>query len=286
MRAQRHDLKLWTRQCLGLVVLALGCNALIDNELPTLAPNGAEGGDSQGGAAQAGASQGGGAAESGAAETAAESGGNVSFADAGEAGALGEGGAVGGTSDGVGGSSGFGGRSGSGGGGSSGTPDPCVSAPECAPGEQGSDTVSCDACNTGKAPRTRTCSADCTWGPWSTPGACQSTEECDPGTKSAAREVACPCGGKKTQQRTCSATCQWGGWTDTSTCDLNCCAEVVFCNSKQNMAAAAEFPGRGTWCRRRTEGGSCSNAEALADCMQNVADNCPNGVVPEFHIDY
>ena len=155
-----------------------------------------------------------------------------------------------------------------------------VATRACSPGQVGSEQVACGSCATGRAPRTRTCLADCTWGPWSALGACVSTEACVKGTVQT-RTVACACGGTKSQARTCSATCAWGAYADTSSCNLACCATVVFCDTPNDLAGVPAS--RGTWCRQTSS--ACTHAEVMTNCIETLASvDCV--LHPELFIDY
>jgi hypothetical protein len=155
-----------------------------------------------------------------------------------------------------------------------------VATRACSPGQVGSEQAACGSCLTGRASRTRTCLADCTWGPWSALGACVSTEACVKGAVQT-RTVACACGGTKSQARTCSTTCAWGAYTDTSSCNLACCATVVFCDTPNNLAGVPAS--RGTWCRQTSS--ACTHAEVMTNCIETLASvDCV--VHPELFIDY
>jgi hypothetical protein len=66
---------------------------------------------------------------------------------------------------------------------------------------------------------------------------------------------------------------------DTSGCDLECCTEIVYCNTPNDISPAS----RGTWCRETAA--ACSNEEVNADCYAD-ADVVCGGVVPELYIQY
>ena len=122
-----------------------------------------------------------------------------------------------------------------------------------------------------------TCASD------ATEEACRNAE-CAPGMETT-RSVACSCGGQKQQVRSCNDDCVWNGWRDTTACSVACCSEVVFCNTQENAAAAAQYPNRGTWCRRTSA--ECSSAEVRADCEADVnhPDVCDGRFVEEFIIE-
>jgi hypothetical protein len=294
MPADRRNLKVGQRSSLAAMgmFVVLACNGLLDNDprdLGSNPPNGGEGGSgaasTEGGNAGSGAtSTEGGAAGSGAAST--EGGSAGSGATSTEGGAAGSGAASGAAST-EGGAAGSGAASTEGGAAGSGATSsggaaarPCdLPARACSAGMPETKTEACGNCGTRTL--SRTCSASCEWGEWSI-GECGG-QGCQPGTKQPG-SVNCSCGGTKTQSRTCSAACAWGPWTDTSSCDVECCSEVVFCNSKENAAASQSYPGRGTWCREKTP--ACSPEQALSDCMADVGEYCPAGIVQQFHMEY
>lgn len=158
------------------------------------------------------------------------------------------------------------------------TPSPgCDSGPgACVPGLTESVTEACGNCGT--RTKSRTCTEACVWEEWDV-GDC-SAEGCSVGASSS-RTVDCPCGGSKQQVQMCNDECGWGEWVDVGTCELYCCAEVVFCNTRHNSEAATTYPGRGTWCKQT----GCSQDEALADCLSDVSTVCGE-VVSEFFIEY
>jgi hypothetical protein len=132
---------------------------------------------------------------------------------------------------------------------------------------------------TGMQAQSRTCTNSCAWGEWGTWSECAGvTATCTPGATEN-RSVACPCSGNKNQRRTCSAACGWGGWTDTTSCDFECCSEIVYCNTPDNISPAS----RGTWCRRTDA--DCSNDQVSSDCMEDIGMVC-GPVVPELYIQY
>ncbi len=121
----------------------------------------------------------------------------------------------------------------------------------------------------------------------SLPDPCDVLPECTAGAEQT-REVNCPCWGTKWQSQSCSSECQWSdAWTDETSCDLECCAEVVYCNTQAatDTSLHTQYPGRGTWCRRREDGGSCSNDEVFDDCLADIAVEC-GGITEEFWVDY
>jgi hypothetical protein len=150
------------------------------------------------------------------------------------------------------------GAEGEGGAASTNTPDAC----QCSPGDTSSAQVDCQgACGAGKATQALQCGTDCTWVNSGPPGACSSTGECVPGGPPEQRTVNCSCpGATKTQEATCTSSCTWDThWVDTSSCNVDCCAKVLYCDTPTSVA-----PNRGTWCRKTTS--ACSDAEAWADC--------------------
>lgn len=152
-------------------------------------------------------------------------------------------------------------------------PGACQVSVACTPGEPGTQTVPCGACMTGKVTQKRTCTDACTWGPWDAGGECTGvTAACVPGNKEP-RTVSCPCSGTKTQNRTCSSACTWGAWSDTSTCNLECCTQLVYCDTPDDVATS-----RGTWCRRADP--DCTNAEVDSYCKARVAEKCGSFTQP------
>jgi hypothetical protein len=158
-------------------------------------------------------------------------------------------------------------------------PSECQITVACEPGQTGTQMESCGACMTGMRVQSRSCTDACTWGEWGAWGECTGvTAACAAGATES-RSVGCPCSGSKNQSRTCSSACSWGGWSDTSSCDLECCSEIVYCNTPDNISPAS----RGTWCRRTDP--DCSNDEVSADCMQDITMVC-GSVVPTLYIQY
>jgi hypothetical protein len=158
-------------------------------------------------------------------------------------------------------------------------PSECEIAVACEPGQVGTQTGSCGACMTGTHTQSRTCTDSCTWGAWGAWGTCTGvTAACTAGATET-RSVACPCSGSKTQRRTCSSACSWGGWTDTSSCNLECCSEIVYCNTPNDISPAS----RGTWCRRTDP--DCTNSQVSSDCMEDITMVC-GSVTPTLYIQY
>jgi hypothetical protein len=83
----------------------------------------------------------------------------------------------------------------------------CDSGLGCCRGEI--ETGACGDCGTGT--KTRTCSASCTWGPWS---ACAGGGVCSPGATQSQSCGSYDCG---THTRSCDSSCEWGRW---SSCDV------------------------------------------------------------------
>ena len=149
----------------------------------------------------------------------------------------------------------------------------------CEPNELEMRTQACGACMTGMQAQSRTCTNSCEWGEWGAWSQCAGvTAACTAGAIEN-RSVACPCSGNKNQRRTCSASCSWGGWTDTTSCDLECCSEIVYCNTPDDISPAS----RGTWCRRTDA--DCSNDQVSSDCMEDIGMVC-GPVVPELYIQF
>lgn len=248
-------------QVLGAIVLLSACNALLENDPRRLD-------DGQGG------------------EAGQVAGGNVHVAGTNsatggaEGGSANDGGARAGISGaGAGGDPGAGDEAGSAGQSAGGEASCATDSPACMPNEVGMQTEHCGACMTGTRVQTRSCSSSCTWQAWGAWSQCTGvTAACTPGA-SESRSVACPCSGNKTQQHTCSSSCSWGGWTDTSSCDLECCSEIVYCNTPDDISPAS----RGTWCRSTDS--DCSNAQVDSDCMADVTKVC-GAVVPQLYIQY
>jgi len=146
-----------------------------------------------------------------------------------------------------------------------GTTNVCEGTPsECLPGDSEDEPRPC-ACNLGTQTRPKTCSEGCVWtyGEWS---ACSVTPECESGSQD--QVVNCPCGGTKTRTRSCTDACIWSTWTDVTACaDLNCCTELVYCNTPDDIGVPASW---GTWCRQKSEGSACTADEVVADCMADL----------------
>lgn len=107
--------------------------------------------------------------------------------------------------------------------------------------------------------------------------------ECVPGTEEL-RSLACACGDTGEQARRCQEDCSWSEWTELAACSIGCCSQVVFCNTQENAAAAAQFPNRGTWCRRTNP--DCSSAQVRTDCENDAKDpNVCGGIIEEFFIE-
>jgi hypothetical protein len=158
-------------------------------------------------------------------------------------------------------------------------PSACQITVACEPGQVATQMENCGACMTGTRARSRTCTDACAWGEWGAFGQCTGvTAACTAGATEN-RSVACPCSGTKTQRRTCSSSCAWGGWTDTSSCNLECCSEIVYCNTPNDISPAS----RGTWCRRTDA--DCTNAQVSSDCMEDITMVC-GSVVPTLYIEY
>jgi hypothetical protein len=148
--------------------------------------------------------------------------------------------------------------------------DPCASDTRaCSPGDTSSTQVDCQgSCGAGKATQALKCGSDCTWVNSGPPGACDDKGACVPGAHKE-RTVSCSCpGNTKTQQMTCGSNCTWDGqWVDlnTSSCTVDCCGELVYCDTPASVA-----PNRGTWCRKTTS--ACSDAETWDDCKALLVD--------------
>jgi hypothetical protein len=250
-------------QALGAVAILSACNALLDNDVRFLGAGGegGEAGQPAGGNAHAAGTS----SEAGMAEGGGLNDGGARPADGGAgtpSGGLGVGGDSGGAAQ------------------PSGGQTSCATEPGvCEPDQIGMQTEPCGACMTGTRVRTRSCSSSCAWDAWGAWGQCTGvTARCTPGA-SESRSAACPCSGNKTQTRTCSASCSWGGWTDTTGCDVECCSEIVYCNTPDNISPAS----RGTWCRSTDP--DCSNAQVDSDCAADVKEVC-GPVVPQLYIEY
>jgi hypothetical protein len=251
-------------QALSAIVILSACNGLLDNDPRLLALDDGSGGEAgeragendhmAGAGSEAGSTEGGGLNEAGARQ--AEGGAGAT------SGAPGVGGEGGSAAQ------------------SSGGQTSCVSEPgACMPGEVGMQMEHCGACMTGTRAQTRSCSSSCTWGAWGAWSQCTGvTATCTPGA-SESRSVGCPCSDTKTQKRTCSSACAWEGWTDTSACDLECCSEIVYCDTPDDISPAS----RGTWCRKTDP--DCSNAQVDSDCLADVDKIC-GPVVPQLYIQY
>jgi hypothetical protein len=260
--------------------LVLACNGLLDNDPRHLAPlpvdAGTSGAAGRGGSAgAAGKAPQGESGESGAGLPAGGSGG----AGAGQAGEAGEGARSG--AAGAPGASGEAGEGGEGGGTQGGNAGEAAAGPgcvgECVPGTTTMDVQPCGDCGT--QTRSGTCSDACVW-EWGEFDACMSTAECHP-TAEATRTASCACGGSKGQKQVCGSDCRWGAWTDTSSCDLDCCTSVVYCDTPNNLGGIPAS--RGTWCKQETA--ACTRAEVDADCPSSVA-NIPCKMHAELYIEY
>lgn len=116
----------------------------------------------------------------------------------------------------------------------------CEGEGVCMPGAIESRTVSCGACGEGTQVETRTCSASCAFGGW-TSGSCMTSATCAPGaTDSETRACTGACGGTQTRSRTCSSsTCTWGSFGAWSTCPSSCCGDGV-CGSGETCSSCAD----------------------------------------------
>lgn len=264
--------QLWNLTTIGVVASLLACNAILGNDPRRLDPGlGGAGGGAAGfhdgvessSAGSSGRLEGGSAgAGSGYAREAGQGGG--------VAGELGSeaGGSAGSTA------------------GTSGTPG--CAAPQCEPDDTDSETQPCGVCG-GTQTRSGTCSASCRW-QWDEWSSCVEDVACHPGD-SETQDVTCPCAGTgtKRQTRSCTEACEWGGWTDTTSCDIDCCSFIKFCDTKNAITSdvSSAYPARGTWCCQPAEGAGCSDEEVLSDCTADVAVTCPGGVsIPEFYVEY
>lgn len=237
----------WPLRALGAITLLSACNAILDNDPRALDP-GQEGPATTGGV-HGGPDAGGMTTDPGGAPPRGEDEGGAAGvpSSTGDAGSAGEAGA--------------------------GSCGPVNGG--CTPDETSTKATPCGACMTGTRTQTRTCTSSCTGGPWDEGGACTGvTATCTAGMAQT-RSVACPCSGTKTQSRTCSTACSWGGWSDTSSCDLECCSEIVYCDTPNDVAA-----NRGTWCRRTDP--DCANAEVDSDCKVDIEEVCGPVVTPLF----
>lgn len=279
---RRCSLNRWIVASAAIGMVLSACNEILDNDPRTWDPDAGEqaGAPASGGALEparggsggkagtggrGGASGGLGGSTSGRDGTAGGGSGGAATGEAGESGAISAGGEVG--SAGAGGADDAGGVAGS---------RTC----ECVPGNTEMNVEACGDCMTGMRAQTKTCAEDCTWGPFGEFGECTGvTALCSPGTPGS-QTVACPCGGTKSQSRSCTAACEWSGWSDTSRCDLECCSEIVFCDTPDDISPAS----RGTWCREK-QGASCSNDEVNADCHVDVSEVC-DSLVPDLYVQY
>jgi hypothetical protein len=267
--------------------IALGaCNEILDNDPRSWDPSAGE---------EAGAPASAGAGESGTSGAGGQGGALGKGGAGGKGGASGRGGTTssggtagsgrGGTTTGEAGASGavaVGGETGLAGEGGDGDASGAGGAPvvcECTPGLTEMNVEPCGDCLTGRRSQTKLCLDDCTWSPFGDFGECTGvTATCSPGTP-ASQTVPCPCGGTKGQSRSCTDACEWSGWTDTSGCELECCSEIVYCNTPDNISPAS----RGTWCRETQS--ACSNEEVNADCHADIATVC-GSLVPELYVEY
>lgn len=281
---RRRNSNRWAAGITLLGIAVSACNELLDNDPRSWDPEAGE---------DAGAPASGGAGELGKGGTSGRGGRG---GKGGASGKGGNGGRGGGTSGGggtatsgrggmatgeAGTTAGFGGDVESGGEGGGDSASGAGGGPvcECTPGDIATNVQACGDCLTGTQTQTKTCTEACTWGPFGAFGECTGvTAACSPGTPGS-QSVACPCGGTKSQARTCTESCEWGPWADTSGCDLECCSEVVFCNTPDDIAPAS----RGTWCRETHS--ACSNEEVDADCYEDIPMVC-DGLVPELYIEY
>jgi hypothetical protein len=139
---------------------------------------------------------------------------------------------------------------------------------DCEPGQTTQETDDCGACSDETKTRVAVCSDDCRW-QWSAWTQCVSQQQCEPGATST-RDVACPCGsGTRQEVQTCSTdSCTWGDWQPAagSSCNLECCTEVVYCDTPDDLGGIPA--NRGTWCRQQTA--ACSQSEVNADCAVSV----------------
>ncbi|GMV44354.1 MAG: hypothetical protein AMXMBFR64_60700 [Myxococcales bacterium] len=96
----------------------------------------------------------------------------------------------------------------------------CQGPGVCAPGEEQSESqqIPCGNCGIQSQTRTRSCSAQCGWGPWSpwtNDGTCQGSGPCTQGqVDTQLGAVACGYCGQQQQSRSrvCDVSCQWGAF--------------------------------------------------------------------------
>jgi hypothetical protein len=94
---------------------------------------------------------------------------------------------------------------------------------ECLPDAVESTTQACGRC--GSQPISRSCGADCRWGPWGVIGACSGEGGCTPGAIDGYAQACGFCNnGSQSCNRTCDASCNWGGYL------CGACTGEVFCS--------------------------------------------------------
>jgi hypothetical protein len=259
--------------------ILLACNGLLKNDPRHLAEeartSGGGGGAGHAGSANAGSANAGkgsqGKAGDGSAgvsgngaggEPEGEAGSGARPGISGEAGETGASGRAGEGGEAGGGGAGNANQAGSAGSaGTAGSGPSCVG--ECVPGATMMGVQACGDCGTQS--RMGTCTDECQW-QWGDFGECMSSAECHP-TAVATRTANCACGGSKGQSQTCGSDCRWGAWVDTSSCDLDCCTAVEWCDTPDNISGVPAS--RGTWCKQKNA--ACTHAEVDADCPSSVA---------------
>lgn len=108
----------------------------------------------------------------------------------------------------------------------------------------------------------------------------QSACDCEPGETSS-RNVECPCNANdtKSQSRTCLPDCTWGAWIDSDTNTCDCCNEVVFCGGEPSN------PYPGTWCRHPDGAAPCTQTEVTKDCYTDMPVVCGHPIKEPAQID-
>jgi hypothetical protein len=248
------------RNVLSFGVVALGCNALLDNDPRTFDPGAGGFGGSRGGAgptagAAGGNSDSGGAGMGGGAGAA---GGDAGAKGNAEAGAFSNGGGEA--------------NAGSANAGQATAGDGGAGGPSCACTPKATDPkqVACGLCGT--ATVTRTCKDDCQWGEYGTAGACSMPAGACMPNSSGTRVAACDRGGWRYQARTCKADCTWNAWTDTSTCQY----PPNECDGCACVSACTDDETNGTTCLWI----DCAEATARTECDADIKRVCGSAKQP------
>ena len=247
------------RNVLSVGAVALGCNALLDNDPRSFEPGAGGLGGSRGGA---GPNAGGAAGNDAGGAAGNDAGGAVS----GTGGGSGNAGKTGSAEAGAFSNGGVEATAGSANAGQATAGDGGAGGPSCActPKATEPKSVACGLCGT--ATVTRTCKDDCQWGEYGAPGACSMpANACMPNT-SGTRVAACDKGGWRYQARTCKTDCTWNAWADTTACEY----PPNECDGCACVSACTDDETNGTTCLWI----ACNEATARTECDADIKRVC------------